>query len=31
MRQTFEWYRDQHRPPLDTSWDDALLESIGSA
>ncbi len=29
MRETFDWYRDQHRPPLDTSWEDALLASVG--
>lgn len=29
MRETFEWYRDQDRPPLDTSWEDGLLGEIG--
>ena len=27
MRETFAWYRDQDRPPLDTSWDDDLIAS----
>lgn len=28
MRETFAWYREQDRPPLDTAWEDALIASL---